>query len=80
MHGFSVAPRNLKQIGSGTASDFNVSGLLSKAEIAEGLFQQNRPTSAYCKQHFVIIGEPAVMVEGRLTFCARSYPAGSVVI
>lgn len=42
-HGFGVATRILKQIRSGTASDFNVSGLLSHAEIAEGLFQQNRP-------------------------------------
>ncbi|MNR17974.1 hypothetical protein D3C85_1346690 [compost metagenome] len=42
--------KNLKQIGSGTASDFNVSGLLSQAEFAEGLFQHNRPKAAGQKQ------------------------------
>ncbi|CEG53008.1 conserved hypothetical protein [Stutzerimonas xanthomarina] len=45
-HGFGVATRILKQTRCGAASDFNVSGLLSHAEIVEGLFQQNRPTAA----------------------------------
>jgi hypothetical protein len=37
---------HLKQIGSGTASDFNVRGALSQAEIAAGLSQHNRPIAA----------------------------------
>jgi hypothetical protein len=45
-HGFGVATQNLKQIGSGTVSDFNVSGRFSQAEIAERLFQHNRPQAA----------------------------------
>ncbi|PKM03573.1 MAG: hypothetical protein CVV16_08505 [Gammaproteobacteria bacterium HGW-Gammaproteobacteria-6] len=37
---FDVAARNLKLIGSGTASDFNVRGLLSKADIARDIFNR----------------------------------------
>ncbi|ABP78408.1 conserved hypothetical protein [Stutzerimonas stutzeri A1501] len=52
-HGFGVATRILKQTRCGAASDFNVSGLLSHAEIVEGLFQQNRLIPACCNQYWV---------------------------
>lgn len=40
--------RNLEHFGVGVAgSDFNANHPISRAEIAEGVFQQNRPIAAY---------------------------------